>query len=767
MSTDRRTWKDVLADRTPPAMAEEIDLYERQMELRKQAKIDEKVFAELRLRRGAYGQRYDNGQRYDGTETREIPFPRRGLTKGPDTEWDAPGMQRIKIPFGKLSAEQLEVLADCAEEYSDAVLHITTRQDIQLHFVDIEDTPDMHRRLAAVGITTREACGNSVRNVTGCPKAGVCQDEVFDISPYAKAETWFLLGHRDVQDFGRKFKIAFSGCGHEGCGRVMMHDLGFVAAVRELDGAQERGFRVVVGGGLGPVPHVAKVLYEFMPEHQMLPISQAIARVYARLGEKRNRNRARIKFLVAKLGIEEFRQLVTEELEHLEEDPRWSEWLDEAYLPVIEGLPEPSTDGSAEPEPAFQDWTTTNVYRQRQQGFVSATVNLPLGDMTSRQARKLADIVRMFAPNAVRTTVDQNFFLRWIHERDLAALYNELYAAKLTLTGAATIADVTACPGTDTCKLGIASSRGLGAELRQRFEKRGLQFDPVLKDVHVKVSGCPNSCGMHHIADIGFYGSSRNVGSFKVPHFQLLLGGSLEENAGNYGLAIGAIPSKHVPEAADRLLDFYSREREIDESFRGWVTRVGKKPIKERLMDLFEVPAYEADSSFYVDWHDARAYSIGDIGVGECAGEVVTLTEFALAKAESKVFDASVIVDDSGSTESEAKGAARMAYDAMVLAAQGLLQMEDPDVKSDPAVVFPRFEAQFVETKLFFERFVGAQEWGYFQAAHQADGTARNRDEAHRRVEEAQLFIEAAHACYTRLLQAQASGNGGAVKVAR
>ncbi len=311
MSTDRRTWKDVLADRTPPAMAEEIDLYQGQMELRKQAKIDEKVFAELRLRRGAYGQRYDNGQRYDGTETREIPFPRRGLTKGPDTEWDAPGMQRIKIPFGKLSAEQLEVLADCAEEYSDAVLHITTRQDIQLHFVDIEDTPDMHRRLAAVGITTREACGNSVRNVTGCPKAGVCQDEVFDISPYAKAETWFLLGHRDVQDFGRKFKIAFSGCGHEGCGRVMMHDLGFVAAVRELDGAQERGFRVVVGGGLGPVPHVAKVLYEFMPEHQMLSVSQAIARVYARLGQKRNRNRARIKFLVAKLGIEEFRLCVS------------------------------------------------------------------------------------------------------------------------------------------------------------------------------------------------------------------------------------------------------------------------------------------------------------------------------------------------------------------------------------------------------------------------------------------------------------------------
>src|SRR5215207_5307329 len=232
MSDLQPTWREVLASRIPPHMAEEIDTFENQMELRKQRKIEEKVFAELRLRRGAYGQRYDNGKRYDGNETKEIPYPRRGLTKGPDTEWDAPGMQRIKIPYGRVTAEQLETLADCAEEYSTAILHITTRQDIQLHFVDIEDTPDMHRRLAAVGITTREACGNSVRNVTGCPKAGICRTETFDIAPYARAETYFLLGHPDVQDFGRKFKIAYSGCAGEGCARVMLHDLGFVAETR-------------------------------------------------------------------------------------------------------------------------------------------------------------------------------------------------------------------------------------------------------------------------------------------------------------------------------------------------------------------------------------------------------------------------------------------------------------------------------------------------------------------------------------------------------
>lgn len=744
------TWKEVLASRIPPAVAEELDVFENQVELRKAGKIDEKVFAELRLRRGAYGQRYDNGKRHDGAETQEIAFPRRGLTKGPDTEFDAPGMQRIKIPFGKVTAEQLEVLADCAEEYSNGILHITTRQDVQLHFVDIEDTPDMHRRLASVGITTREACGNSVRNVTGCPYAGICRHEAFDISPYARAEMEFLLGHRDVQDFGRKFKIAFSGCEDDalGCGRAMMHDLGFVAATQIIDGREARGFRVVVGGGLGPVPHVAKELYAFLPVEQMLPLSQAIARVYARLGEKRNRNKARIKFLVAQLGVDEFRRLVEAELTELEPDPRWNAALDAA---PSESLPAPVTDGTATAAPGFDAWRRTNVYVPRQDGFVAALVNLPLGDLTSRQARALADVVRRYTADALRTTVDQNLLLRWIHERDLVAVYNDLHAAKLSLDGATTIADVTSCPGTDTCKLGIASSRGLSAELRARLQRRALQFDPAVKDVHIRVSGCPNSCGLHHVGDIGFYGSSRNVGAYKVPHFQVILGGSLEGNAANYGMAIGAVPSKRAPETVDRLLDLYAAERQDGESFRGWVMRVGKKTIKERLQDLMLVPAHDVDPGFYVDWHDAREYSIGDIGVGECAGEVVSLTQFSLATAESRVFDASLIVDDAGASNDDVQRASRMAYGAMVTAAQGLVKTRDPDIASDATVVFETFKTQFVDTQLFLDRFVGASQWQYFQAAHESGGGVRDRDEARRRVEEAQLFIEAAHACYARL----------------
>src|SRR6202167_4151642 len=331
------TWKEKLAGQTPADMEQEIDIYETQLELRRLGKIDEKLFAETRLRRGAYGQRYDNGQRHDGTKTQHLHFPAEPLTKGPDTMWDAPGMQRIKIPFGGLTSSQLETLADCAEEYSDSILHVTTRQDFQLHFVHIEDTPTLMRRLAAAGITTREACGNSVRNVTACPLAGVCRTEAFDVTPYAKALAFYLLGHRDIQDFGRKSKIAFSGCEDEACALVSLHDLGGIAATKIIAGKTVRGFKLYVGGGLGAVPHQAKLFDEFVAEEELLPLSRAIGRVFARLGEKKNRNRARLKFLVQKLGIDEFRRIVLEERRTMPEDPAWREHF--ARIPRWEEKP--------------------------------------------------------------------------------------------------------------------------------------------------------------------------------------------------------------------------------------------------------------------------------------------------------------------------------------------------------------------------------------------------------------------------------------------
>ena len=751
-----QSWKAKLADRIPSQMAEEIDTFENQMALRCQGKIEDKVFAELRLRRGAYGQRYDNGFRHDGEKTQEISFPHPELTKGPETKWEAPGMQRIKIPYGGLSAEQMEVLADIAEEYSDSILHVTTRQDFQLHFISLEDTPDMHRRLAAVGISTREACGNSVRNVTACPLAGVCRDEAFDVTGYAKETANYFLGHRDVQDFGRKFKIAFSGCAQHPCGLTYMHDLGLIAKKRISEGREDIGFELYVGGGLGAVPHLAKLFDDFVPPEELLPLSQAIARVYARLGEKKNRNKARIKFLVQKLGIDEFRRLVLEERAQLEHDPEWTEWLQSIPQYTETGLAKPVSEGQqidlGADAAAFEQWRSTNVYQQRQEGFVCVSINLPLGDLTSQQMRGLADVARRFTPDATRTTVEQNLLLRWIHQVDLPALYLALKTLNLHAPGAETIADVTACPGTDTCKLGIASSRGLAGELRQRLAIKGWQYDEAVKDIRIKVSGCFNSCSQHTVAEIGFYGSNRLIDRHRVPHLHLILGGEWGNNASQYGQSLGVIPTKRVPEVVDFLLDFYLKNKQNGENFPQFVNRIGKKEIKEQVQPFTQVPTYEADPSFYTDWGDAREYTIGDIGIGECAGEVVSLTNFDVAMAESLNFDATLLLEE-GSTNGNVQKAADKSLAAMVKAAQALLKVPNVDIADDPDVIVRDFKHYFYDTELFFDPFVRGKFASYLFNAYDNRQVPATLDRALQSVEEARLFIEAAYECHSRLMQ--------------
>ena len=520
MTHERIDLERTAGGRIPEDLGAEIDIFETEIGLRKEDKFDEVIFAETRLRRGVYGQRYDNGQRFDGQKTQQLKYPE-PPTKGPNTVWHAPGMVRIKIPFGGLNTEQMDLLAELGEEYSDEIIHITTRQDVQLHYVHIDDTVDLMRRLAAVGITTREACGNSVRNVTACPLSGVCHTEAFDVTPYANAFAHYFLGHPDVQDFGRKFKSAFSGCKQEACGLTNMHDLGAIAVTRMIDGEEKRGFELYVGGGLGAVPHEAKLFAEFVPEEELLPVSQAIARVFARLGEKANRARARIKFLVAKLGIDEFRRLVTEERKTMPEDPRWTAYLDDLHAFDEEALkPGQALNGSDAAE-GFSAWRDTNVYPQRQSGYAVAAVTLPLGDITSSQLRALSDICRKYVKDTVRTTVEQNVVLRWVSESDLPALYSELSELGLGLPGASTIFDVTACPGTDTCKLGISSSRGLAGELRTRLAESAHTLDESVKSLRVKISGCFNSCGQHHAADIGFYGVSRKINGITVPTSRL------------------------------------------------------------------------------------------------------------------------------------------------------------------------------------------------------------------------------------------------------
>lgn len=738
------TWKDTLQENMADDLAHEIDIFEGQMFLTGEGKLDEKVFAESRLRRGVYGQRYDNGQRHDGFESQKLAFPSERV-KGPDTYWDAPGMMRIKVPYGGLSAEQLEVIAQLADEYSDSILHITTRQDVQLHFVHIEDTPDLMRRLAAVGITTREACGNSVRNVTCCQLSGVCRTEAFDATPYADALTWFLLGHDDVQDFGRKFKIAFSGCEQEACGLVMMHDMGFLAQVRTVDGKPKRGFRVYVGGGLGTVPHQAKVLSEFTPEEEILPQAQAVARVFARLGEKRNRNRARIKFLVADLGIEEFRRLVEEERKVLPYDDRWTGYL--STLPHYSETPRraPAHLNGQVRTGAFNEWYATNVYQQRQEGYAVVTVNLPLGDITTRQSFQLADIARKYVGDNIRTTVEQNIVLRWVPEADLPALYEELAAIGLGAPGAGTIVDITACPGTDTCKLGIAASRGLAGELLTGLTAKSASLPEAIKGLKIKISGCFNSCGQHHVADIGFFGNSRRSGNHKVPHFQVVLGGRWRENAGSYGLAVGAVPSKSVPEVVDAVTNRYVADRERGESFQDWIGRIGKKEARAILEPFMSLPVYELQPEFFSDWGDPRVFSLGDIGIGECAGEVVSLFSMEIAQAESEAWDAQLALEEKAFAEAEEK-----AYRSMVSAARALVKTQFLDVSDNPDHIVSEFKSRFYDTQLFFDPFAKGKFAHYLLDRHAKQNPRQDSDAAHQIIEEALLFIEAVHACESK-----------------
>lgn len=744
-------WNQKLASRMPEKLANEVNIFEAQIELRKAGKLDEKVFAETRLRRGTYGQRYDNGQRHDGTQTQQLSFPCGSLTKGHETVWDAPGMQRIKIPFGGITPEQLEVIAELAEEYSDSILHITTRQDIQLHYVHIEDTPDLMRRLASVNITTREACGNSVRNITGCPKAGVCHDEAFDITPYARALMRFLLGHPDVQDFGRKFKPAFSGCEQHACGLVNLHDIGYVSRIR--DG--KRGFRVVVGGGLGAVPMDAKEMMDFCPEEEILPITQAMSRVFARLGEKKNRNKARVKFLVQKLGIEEFKRLVLEERKVLPHDPRWTDFLkdiDKAQERPLKEAVRLTVNGSAADE-EIKDWASTNVYPQRQQGYAMVTVKLPLGDLTSDQARALADIARKYLGDHLRTTVEQNIVLRWVAEADLPKVYDELKAIGLDVPGASTITDVVTCPGTDTCKLGIASSRGLAGELFNRLTAQRPTLPEAVRKLHVKMSGCFNSCGQHHIADIGFYGNSRKIGNYTVPHFQVVLGGEWENNAATYGLAVGSVPSKAIPDLLTAVTERYVAERQGDESFKAWTARLGKKQIRAMIEPFMKVPDYAEKPEFYTDWGDPREFTIGDMGIGECAGEMIPLFGLEITKAESEAWDAQVALE-----EGDYKKADQLAYQAMLSAARALVRSKYIDVTFNPDDVIKEFRERFVETGLFRDKYAGTKFAEYLFVRHEHPPTDVDYDKAHQLVEEAQLVIEACHVCDSRLSGASVGG---------
>ena len=513
-----------------------------------------------------------------------------------------------------------------------------------------------------------------------------------------------------------------------------------------VDGAKVRGFDMYVGGGLGTIPHQAKLLAAFVPEEEILPMSQAVSRVFARLGEKKNRNRARIKFLVAKLGIEEFQRLVREERAILPFDEHWGGYLQDVYEYKETPLkPAASLNGKQRPE-GFDEWHRTNVRPQPQEGYVVATVHLPLGDLTAVQMIQLADVARTYVGDNVRTTVEQNVVFRWVAESDLPALYQDLRAIGLGDVGAGTIVDITACPGTDTCKLGIASSRGLARELIVRLKAKNATLDRAIQDLRIKISGCFNSCGQHHVADIGFFGNSRKSGNRKVPHFQVVLGGQWEENAGSYGLAIGSVPAKSVPDVVDAITNAYIEQRESTERFQDWVVRLGKKEARELIRPFMPIPAFEVNPGYFSDWGDPRTFTLGDLGIGECAGEVVSLFSMEIAKAESEAFDAQLDLEE-GNVET----AAERGFNAMLFAAKALVRTEFLDVGDDAEQIVTSFRERFFDTKKFFDPYAKGKFGRYLFKHHATPVENPNAEQARQVIEEAQLFIEATHACEMRL----------------
>ena len=500
-------------------------------------------------------------------------------------------MVRVKIPFGRLTAPQLDGLGRAAETYARGVAHVTTRQDVQLYWVSLERVPDLLADLGAVGLTTREASGPVARNVTADALAGVAPDEAFDVRPYANTVARFLLRNPLTQNLPRKVKIAFSGSPADRAATAM-HDIGALAVVRQ----STRGFQIFVGGGLGSSPHVAMLLEDFTPEANLLPTIEAIVRVFDRLGNRQTRAKARLKFLVQQLGIEQFRDLVFKERTALvlvrpqpypefDADPSRIGWV--ATPPTI--VPNGNGhNGNGFEDADYARWLASNVIRQKQPGYAAVSIALPGGDITASQFHALASLAREFARGECFTTIAQNIVLRWVPENAVRDLFLALREIGLGEAGADRLWNVVGCPGADTCNTAITTAHRLVLELGRRLsERHDLNFAPDLRGIDIKVSGCPNSCGHHHVAAIGFYGGARRVNGQQTPHYLMLLGGRVLPGKVIFGKPVASIPAKRVPEAVERVIALYRAGRQDkDETFHDWIGRVGVVSLKGQFEDL-------------------------------------------------------------------------------------------------------------------------------------------------------------------------------------
>lgn len=651
------SFRSELEDLNNPIVARDIIDLEKKIRLYREGKIDDDKFRSLRLVRGIYGQRQPGVQ-----------------------------MVRIKLPLGRVTTQQLRRIADISDEYASSNLHATTRQDIQIHFVSLDRTPELWTKLEQDSITIREACGNTVRNVTASDIAGIDPEEPFDVTPYAYETFQYLLRNPICQEMGRKFKISFSSSDKDSA-FSFIHDLGYIPKIK--DG--KRGFKVMIGGGLGANPYLALTAFEFLEEDQIIPFTEAVIRVFDRYGERNRRMKARFKFLLEDVGLEKIMQLVEEERKAIKHK------VYPINLNVVPPSPIPAEKilGEVEPsDPAKYDrWLRTNVIRQKQEGFNAVYVKLPLGNMSSDLTRKFADVIDQFASSELRVTVNQGYLIRFVRPNALKHLFNALNALGLAEPGFDSVADVTACPGTESCNLAISDSTHISLALEKVIRE---EFPDLIynNDIKIKISGCPNSCGQHGLASIGLHGSTIKDKQGKVlPALVLLLGGgNLGNGQGIVADKIIKIPSRRGPDALRLILSDYEANAQEGEYFHAYFQRMGRNYFYTMLKPLTDLTS--AIPTDYVDWGQENNFVL-HTAVGECAGVMIDLVSTLFADSEDKI---------TWSTEAlrnvQYADSIYHSYSAMINTAKALLLTVDIKPSTQIQTILD-FQKMFVETGHF------------------------------------------------------------------
>jgi sulfite reductase (ferredoxin) len=640
-----------------PIVEQDIIDLEKKIRAFREGKIHDEKFRSLRLARGVYGQRQPGVQ-----------------------------MVRIKLPFGKVTFKQLLKIADISDEYGSRNLHLTTRQDIQIHYVSLDRTPELWARLEQDDITLREACGNTVRNVTASPTAGIDPLEPFDVSPYAHATFDYFLRNPICQEMGRKFKISFSSSDAD-TAFSYVHDIG---AIPKVNANGDRGFKILLGGGLGAQPILANIVEEFLPEDQLIPYIEAIIRVFDRYGERNNRNKARMKYLIQKIGLDEVLRLAKIERTAIKVKS-YPINRDAIALPLLPAETNYEQVDISNPF-RYEQWLATNVFEQKQKDFYGVYIKVPVGDISSDTARELVKVLEPLVANEIRITQNQGLLLKFVRKEALPALYEGLAKLDLATPGFDTVADVTTCPGTDTCNLGISNSMTMARVLEDLIYNEYEDFI-YNREIKIKISGCMNSCGQHGLAHIGFHGSSLKAGTRVLPSVQVMLGGgTVGDGVGRAAERVIKVPSKRATDVLRMVLNDYKEFSPEGETFHAYYDRQGKDYFYRMLKPLADLTTLTDDE--FVDWGHQETY-VSAIGVGECAGVVIDLVATLLFESEEKMGWAN------GSFKEGAwSDAIYHSYNVFISSAKALLL--DKGVNSSTQIgIIKEFDAQYVATGEF------------------------------------------------------------------